>query len=84
MSGGAGFISDSNKRLKDNHKLGKFREKISFSSSQNDPNYRKNADSKSLNEAISHRFKRKKELRKIGRITVFLIGAIILAIIYFA
>jgi hypothetical protein len=65
MTGGAGFSMDSNNRSKDNHKLGKIRGNATYSAGKNDPNYRSQADSEALNEAIAHRFKRKKELQRI-------------------
>jgi hypothetical protein len=65
MTGGASFSMDSNNRLKDNHKLGKFREKSTYLGGENDSNYRSDADTKSLNEAIQHRFQRKKDLQRI-------------------
>ncbi|MDG1278323.1 MAG: hypothetical protein P8O16_13650 [Algoriphagus sp.] len=78
MSGGAGFMKDSNNQLKANHKLGKIREKLSYSSGKNDPDYRSQADLKSIQESINHRFGRRKEMNKT--VWVSLIGILILVI----
>ncbi len=83
MTRGAGFSMDSNNRLKDNHKLGKIRENATYSGGKNDPNYRSNADSESLNEAIAHRFKRKKELKRITWISVVGLALVVLAFLFF-
>lgn len=80
MSGGAGFSMDSNKRLKENHQLGKIRGNATYSEVKSDPNYRSQADPELLSEAIAHRFKRKKELQRMTWIS--LIG-IILAVLLF-
>ena len=84
MTGGAGFSTDSTNRLKGNHKLGKIREKSTFSSGNNDPDYRKKATSKSLHEGIEHRFKRKKEIQKITWISFTIVALIVLVLILFS
>ena len=71
-------MKDSNNQLKANHKLGKIREKLSYSSGKNDPDYRSQADLKSIQESIIHRFGRRKEMNKKGWIS--LIGILILVI----
>jgi hypothetical protein len=78
MSGGAGFMKDSNNQLKANHKLGKIREKLSYSSGKNDPDYRSKADLKSIQEGMIHRFSKRKEMNKTGWVS--LIGILILVI----
>jgi hypothetical protein len=84
MTGGAGFAKDSNNRLKDNHKLGKIRGKSTYSEGKTDPNYRSMADSKSINAAIAHRFKRKKELQRITWISLVGLALIVLAFLFFS
>jgi ATP-dependent Zn protease len=83
MSGGAGFSMDSNNRLKDNHKLGKIRENATYSGGKNDPNYRSKADSNSINESITHRFERKKELQRITWISLVGLVLVVLAFLFF-
>jgi hypothetical protein len=80
MSGGAGFMKDSNNQLKNNHNLGIIREKLSYSSGKNDPNYRNQANLKSIQEGIIHRFGRRKEMNKTGWVS--LIGILILVIAF--
>jgi hypothetical protein len=82
MTGGAGFSMDSNNRSKDNHKLGKIRGNATYSAGKNDPNYRSQADSEALNEAIAHRFKRKKELQRITWISLLGIALVVLAFLF--
>ncbi|WP_075352042.1 hypothetical protein [Algoriphagus marinus] len=83
MSGGAGFMKDSNNKLKDNHNLGKIREKLSYSSGKNDPDYRSQADLKSIQESIIHRFARRKEMNKIGWVSLIGILIVVTAFLVF-
>lgn len=80
MSGGAGFMKDSNNKLKDNHNLAKIREKLSYSSGKKDPNYRSKADLKSIQDGIIHRFGRRKEMNRIGWVS--LVGILILVVAF--
>jgi hypothetical protein len=80
MSGGAGFMRDSNNQLKDNHNLGKIRGKMSYSSGKKDPSYRSKANLKSIQESIIFRFGRKKEVNQLGWIS--LVGIIILVVAF--
>lgn len=84
MARGAGFAMDSQNRLKDNHKLGEIRGNATYSGGKKNPNYRSEADLKSLNEAITHRFKRRYELKRITWISLIGIVIAVLSFLLFS
>lgn len=83
MTGGAGFSKDSNNRLRDNHKLGKIREKTTFSNSIGNPDSRNKAEPKSIIEAIDHRFTQKNRMKSLAWISIIGIVIVILAFLLF-
>jgi hypothetical protein len=82
MTGGIGFSRDSSQSFKDNHKLGKIRQKSEAEGISRD---RKNADPKALSDAILHRNMRKSRLKNqiLMILGLVLLTAIILGYLFF-
>ena len=82
-TGGAGFSKDSNNRLRDNHNLGKIRGETTFSKSIGNPDSRNKAETKSINDAIDHRFTQKNRMKSLAWISIIGLVIVILAFLLF-